>query len=155
MRRKPKTFTIDGIDKKILRMLMEDARTPILEVARHVGISGAAIHQRLRKLEKAKLISGSKLIVNPEALGFTTSAFIGMYFDKEGDAPTIIKLLKRIPEVLECHYTTGHWNVFLKVLCKNNDHLMLLLNKLQDITGVSRTESFISLNQDIDRQVKI
>jgi Lrp/AsnC family transcriptional regulator for asnA, asnC and gidA len=120
-----------------------------------VGISGAAIHQRLRKLEKAKLIAGSKLIVNPEALGFATLAFVGIYFDKEADAPTIIKLLKRVPEVLECHYTTGHWNVFLKVRCKNNDHLMLLLNTLQDITGISRTETFMSLNQEIDRQVKI
>ncbi|WP_223549573.1 Lrp/AsnC ligand binding domain-containing protein [Aestuariivivens sp. NBU2969] len=155
MPRKAKTITIDGIDKKILRLLMEDARTPILEVARQVGISGAAIHQRLRKLEKAKLILGSKLTVNPEALGFGTRAFVGMYFDKAADAPTIIKLLKRVPEVLECHYTTGNWNVFLKVLCKNNDHLMQLLNTIQDITGVARTETFISLNQDIDRQVKI
>ena len=155
MRRKTKSTVIDGIDKKILRMLMDDARTPILEVARQVGISGAAIHQRLRKLEKAKLIAGSKLMVNPEALGYTTLVFIGIYFDKEADAPTIIKLLKRVPEVLECHYTTGHWNVFLKVRCKNNDHLMLLLNTLQDITGVSRTETFMSLNQEIDRQIKI
>ncbi|WP_298239471.1 Lrp/AsnC ligand binding domain-containing protein [uncultured Algibacter sp.] len=155
MKRTNKTITIDGIDKKILRTLMQDARTPILEIARNVGISGAAIHQRLRKLEKSGLISGSKFIVNPEVLGFSTSAFVGVYFDKAGDASTIIKLLKRIPEVLECHYTTGNWNVFLKVLCRNNDHLMQLLNTLQDISGVARTETFISLDQQIDRQIKI
>lgn len=155
MKRKTKSITIDGIDKKILRMLMEDARTPILEIARTVGISGAAIHQRLRKLEKSNLIAGSKLIVNPEALGFSTHAFVGVYFDNAADAPLIIKLLKRIPEVLECHYTTGHWNIFLKVLCRNNDHLMQLLHDLQDINGISRTESFISLNQEIERQIKI
>ena len=155
MKKNLKTITIDGIDKKILRMLMADARTPILEVARNVGISGAAIHQRLRKLEKSKLIAGSQFVVNPEVLGFNTSAFVGVYFDKAGDAPSIIKMLKRIPEVLECHYTTGNWNVFLKVLCRNNDHLMQLLNKLQDTLGVSRTETFISLDQQINRQVKI
>ena len=155
MRRKTKTVTIDGIDKKILRMLMEDARTPILEVARQVGISGAAIHQRLRKLEKANLISGSQLIVNPTILGFTMCAFVGIYFDKEADAPLVIKLLKRVPEVVECHYTTGQWNIFLKVRCKNGEYLVQILNTLQEIRGVSRTESFISLNQDIERQVKI
>ncbi|WP_242156127.1 Lrp/AsnC ligand binding domain-containing protein [Aestuariivivens sediminis] len=155
MRQKTKSITIDGIDKKILRMLMKEARTPILEVARNVGISGAAIHQRLRKLEKAKLISGSQLIVNPEVLGYTTCAFVGVYLDKEGDTHTIIKLLHRIPEVLECHYTSGHWNLFLKVLCINNDHLIQLLNSLQEIGGVFRTESLISLNQEIDRQVKV
>lgn len=155
MKRKAKTITIDGIDKKILRTLMADARTPILEIARNVGISGAAIHQRLRKLEKSGLISGSKFVVEPKVLGFNTMAFVGVYFDKAADAPLIIKLLKRVPEVLECHYTTGNWNVFLKVLCRNNDHLMQLLNTLQGITGVARTETFISLDQQIERQIKI
>jgi len=152
---KKKQTEIDGIDKKILRTLMEDARTPILEIARNVGISGAAIHQRLRKLEKSGLLAGSKFVVNPEVLGFDTMAFVGVYFDKAADAPVIIKLLKRVPEVLECHYTTGNWNVFLKVLCKSNDHLMEVLNSIQDINGVSRTETFISLAQLIQRQVKI
>jgi len=82
-------------------------------------------------------------------------AFVGVYFDKAADAPVIIKLLKRVPEVLECHYTTGNWNVFLKVICKSNDHLMEVLNSIQDINGVSRTETFISLAQLIQRQVKI
>ena len=155
MKRKTKKITIDGIDKKILRMLMDDARTPILEIARSVGISGAAIHQRLRKLEKSNLIAGSKFIINPSILGFTTNAFVGVYFDNAADATIIIKLLKRVPEVLECHYTTGHWNVFLKVLCRDNEHLMQLLNTLQEINGITRTETFISLKQEIDRQVKI
>lgn len=155
MSRKTKMLTIDGIDKKILRMLMEDARTPILEIARHVGISGAAIHQRLRKLEKSKLIAGSKFIINTEVLGLKTRAFVGVYFDNAADTPLIIKLLKRIPEVLECHYTTGNWSVFLKVLCRDNDHLMQVLNTLQDINGIARTETFMSLNQEINRQIKI
>jgi Lrp/AsnC family transcriptional regulator for asnA, asnC and gidA len=147
---------IDGIDKKILRALMEDARTPILEIARQVGISGAAIHQRLRKLEKSKLISGSKFIINPKILGYTTMAFIGVYLDKAISNPDAVKQLQKIPEVIECHYTTGNWSIFIKMLCKDNEHLMHLLNnEIQSITGVSRTETFISLAQQIDRQIKI
>ena len=147
---------IDGIDKKILRALMEDARTPILEIARHVGISGAAIHQRLRKLEKSGLISGSKFVINPKILGYTTMAFIGIYLDKAMSNPEAVKQLKKIPEVLECHYTTGNWSVFIKILCKDNAHLMHLLNKeIQSISGVSRTETCISLDQQIDRQITI
>ncbi|WP_431133600.1 Lrp/AsnC ligand binding domain-containing protein [Psychroserpens mesophilus] len=147
---------IDGIDKKILRALMADARTPILEIARQVGISGAAIHQRLRKLEKSKLISGSKFVINPKVLGYTTMAFIGVFLDKAVSNPEAVKQLQKIPEVLECHYTTGNWSIFLKVLCQDNEHLMHVLNNnIQSITGVSRTETFISLDQQIDRQIKI
>ena len=147
---------IDGIDKKILRALMEDARTPVLEIARQVGISGAAIHQRLRKLEKSGLIAGSKFIINPKVLGYTTMAYVGIYLDKAMSNPEAVKQLKNIPEVLECHYTTGHWSVFIKILAKDNEHLMHLLNKeIQSIKGVSRTETFVSLQQQINRQIKI
>lgn len=147
---------IDGIDKQLLRALMQDARTPILEIARQVGISGAAIHQRLRKLEKSGLIKGSKFIINPKILGYTTMAFVGIYLDKAMNNPDAVKQLKTIPEVIECHYTTGDWSIFIKILCKDNEHLMHLLNKeIQTIKGVSRTETFISLNQQIDRQIKI
>ena len=147
---------IDGIDKTILRALMRDARTPILTIAKEVGISGAAIHQRLRKLELSGIISGSKFVINPKVLGYTTMAFIGIYLDKAMSNPKAVKQLEKIPEVLECHYTTGNWSVFIKILCKDNEHLMHLLNKdIQSIPGVSRTETFISLAQQIDRQIKI
>jgi len=151
-----KSIFIDGIDKKILRALMQDARTPVLEIARQVGISGAAIHQRLRKLEKSGLISGSKFVINPRVLGYTTMAFVGIFLDKAVSNPQAVKQLKNIPEVLECHYTTGNWSILIKVLCKDNEHLMQVLNKnIQAIDGVSRTETFISLEQQIDRQIKI
>jgi Lrp/AsnC family transcriptional regulator for asnA, asnC and gidA len=147
---------IDGIDKKILRYLMQDARQPILEIARNIGISGAAIHQRLRKLEKAGLIAGSKFIINPKVLGYTTMAYIGIFLDKAMSNPTAVKALEKIPEVLECHYTTGNWSILIKVLCRDNEHLMHVLNKnIQQIEGVSRTETFISLDQQIDRQITI
>lgn len=156
MKNTDETVKIDGIDKKILRHLMEDARTPILEIARQIGISGAAIHQRLRKLEKSKLISGSKFVINPRVLGYTTMAYIGIYLDKAMSNPQAVKALEKIPEVLECHYTTGDWSILIKVLCRDNEHLMQLLNrKIQQIEGVSRTETFISLAQQIDRQISI
>ncbi|MBC9797438.1 Lrp/AsnC ligand binding domain-containing protein [Sinomicrobium weinanense] len=147
---------IDGIDKEILRSLMSDARKPILEIARKVGISGAAIHQRLRKLEESGLIAGSKFMLNPKVLGYSTMAFIGIYLDKAMRNPEAVNQLKEIPEVLECHYTTGNWSILIKMLCKDNEHLMYLLNqKVQTIEGVSRTETFISLNQQIDRQIQL
>ena len=149
-------IVIDGIDKKMLRALMQDARTPILEIARQVGISGAAIHQRLRKLEKSGLISGSKFVIDPKVLGYTTMAFIGVYLDKAISNPEAVRQLKKIPEVIECHYTTGNWSIFIKILCQDNEHLMHLLNNdIQTIKGVSRTETFISLDQQIERQIKI
>ncbi|MBV7268909.1 Lrp/AsnC ligand binding domain-containing protein [Winogradskyella luteola] len=151
-----KGIYIDGIDKKILRALMEDARTPILEIARNVGISGAAIHQRLKKLEKSGLLAGSKFIINPKVLGYTTMAFVGVYLDKAVSNPEAVKQLKKIPEVIECHYTTGHWSIFIKILSKDNEHLMHVLNsEIQTIKGVSRTETFISLQEQINRQIKI
>lgn len=147
---------IDGIDKKILRFLMEDARKPVLEIARNIGISGAAIHQRLRKLENSGLIAGSKFIINPKVLGYTTMAYVGVYLDKAMSNPKAVKQLEKIPEVLESHYTTGNWSILIKVLCKDNEHLMHVLNKnIQQIEGVSRTETFISLVQQIDRQITI
>ena len=122
MKLKNEQVVIDGIDKKILRSLISDARTPILEIARNVGISGAAIHQRLRKLEKSGLIAGSKFVINPKVLGYHTMAFIGVFLDKAMSNPKAVKQLEAIPEVIECHYTTGNWSIFLKILCRDNSH---------------------------------
>jgi Lrp/AsnC family transcriptional regulator for asnA, asnC and gidA len=147
---------IDGIDKEILRYLMEDARKPILQIAGNIGISGAAIHQRLRKLETAGVIAGSKFIVNTRVLGYTTMAFVGIYLDKASSNAETVKELRKIPEVLECHYTTGNWSILIKIICRDNEHLMQLLNKkIQPIDGVSRTETFISLEQQIERQIQL
>jgi Lrp/AsnC family transcriptional regulator for asnA, asnC and gidA len=147
---------IDGLDKQILIELTANSRTPILEISRKIGISGAAIHQRIRKLNDSGLIAGHQLKINPKVLGYSTLAFIGVYFDKAERNSEAIKKMKKIPEILECHYTTGNWSVLVKVICKNNEHLMTLLNKeIQSIDGVSRTETFISLEQQIDRQISI
>ncbi len=125
-------------------------------LSKATGISGAAVHQRLKKLEKAAIISGSQIILNPKILGYKTLAFIGIYLDKAIRNPEAVKQLEQIDEVIECHYTTGNWSIFVKLLCKDNEHLMELLNKkIQSVDGVSRTETFISLQQQLNRQLKV
>ena len=153
---KVKELHIDGIDKIILKHLMKNARTPILAIAREIGISGAAVHQRLRKLEASGLIAGSKFVINPKVLGFKTLAFVGIFLDTASKYSAAVKRLKEIPEVIESHYTTGNYAIFIKILCKDNEHLMQLLNQeIQSIKGVARTETFISLDQQIERQIKL
>ena len=153
---KKDSLHMDGIDKVIVRELMSDARTPILEIARKVGVSGAAIHQRLRKLEKTGLLSGHHLHIEPKVLGYKTTAFVGLFLDKADDNDRIIAELNKVPEILECHYTTGNYSLFIKLTCYDNDHLMEVLNKqIQKIKGVSRSETFISLTQNIGRQIEV
>ena len=147
---------LDGIDKKILQMLMENSWRPILEIAKNIGISGAAIHQRLRKLEKQNLIIGSSIKVNTKILGYTTMAFIGIFLDRATNNKTVVNQLKEIKEILECHYTTGDWSVLAKLICKDNEDLMqILTKKIQTIKGVARTETYISLEQQINRQITL
>ncbi|HOD39789.1 MAG TPA: Lrp/AsnC ligand binding domain-containing protein [Candidatus Wallbacteria bacterium] len=149
-------FHLDEIDKKILKLLMNDARTPFLEVARECGISGAAIHQRVNKLEDANLFKGSKFIINEKLLGYTTCAFVGVHFEKGNVYKDVVKKIQAIPEVVECHYTTGNYALFLKIYAKDNHHMMQVLNHtIQEIPGISSTETFISLEQSIDRQISI
>ena len=153
---KDKLIKLDGIDKQILRMLMTNARRPILEIAKNIGISGAAIHQRLRKLEKQNLILGSRIEINHKVLGYTTMAYIGIFLDRATNNLSVVNQLKEIPEILECHYTTGDWSVLTKLLCKDNEDLMeILTKKIQTIKGVSRTETYISLDQQINRQITL
>lgn len=151
-----KKLQIDETDRTILSFLIKNARTPFLEIARACGISGAAIHQRIRKLEDAGIISGSKFTVKPKAVGFDICAFVGILLDKPNVYNNVIKELGRIPEIVECHFTTGTWALLVKIYCVDNNHLMdVLVNKMQNISGVGRTESFISLEQTIDREFSI
>ena len=127
-----------------------------MQLSKLAGISGAAVHQRLKKLENSNLITGSKISLNAKLLGFKTIAFVGVFLDKAMINTEAVKKLDEIPEILECHYTTGNWSIFLKILCRDNEHLMNILNKkIQTIKGVSRTETFISLNQQIDKHISM
>lgn len=147
---------MDSIDCRIINFLRINAKIPIAELAEQIGISGAAIHKRIKKLEEKKIFTGSQVNIDPKKVGFTTLAFVGIYLEKAADVNFAVKKLNTIEEITECHYTTGDWSILIKIYCKDNQHLMKLLNeRIQAIKGVSRTETFISLDQQISRQIRI
>ena len=147
---------IDRIDQIILRCLIKNARMPYLEIARECGVSGAAIHQRIKKLEDKGIITGSRLLVRPEALDLNICAFVAVSLTQASDYKDVIDELEKIPEVVECHFVTGEFSLLVKLYCVNNDHLMkLILKTIQGIHNVSKTVTYISLDQAIDRQVFI
>ncbi len=147
---------LDSIDQKILSYLIKNARMPFLEIARECGISGAAIHQRVKKMEDSGIIDGSRLIVKPKALGYDVCAFVGVSLVQTSYYTEAVEVIKRIPEVVECHFVTGNYAVMLKVFCRDNDHLLdVLVNTVQKIPGVARTETLISLDQAFERQVYV
>ena len=147
---------IDELDEKILRLITQNARIPFLEVARECGVSGAAIHQRVQRLQNIGVISGSQFNVNPEKLGYNTCAYMGIYLEKAKYHSEVAGELRKIPEIVECHYTTGQYAIFIKIQTKNNKHLQRIIDEgLQEIAGISRTETFIALETDFKRQVPI
>lgn len=147
-------YQIDKTDQKILAFLVKNARMPFLEIARECGVSGAAIHQRVKKLENLGVITGSRLLVKPQALGLNVCAFVGVSLSQANHYPTVIDALKQIPEVVECHFVTGEHALMVKIFCYNHDHLMeILINTIQNIPYVVQTKTFISLDQAIERQV--
>ena len=146
---------LDKLDKQILRMIAEDARVPFLEVARACNVSGAAIHQRIQKLNSLGIIKGSKFIIDPEKIGYETCAFIGLNLRNPENFDSVVKRLKDIPEVVECHYTTGDFDLFIKIYALNNHHLLNIIHdKLQPL-GLSRSETIISFNSAISRQLSV
>lgn len=147
--------SLDRLDKKILSLIAEDARIPFLEVARACNVSGAAIHQRIQKLTNLGVLKGSEFIIDPERIGYETCAFIGLNLKNPEKFDDVVEALRQIPEVVECHYTTGEYDLFLKMYAYNNHHLMEIIHdKLQPL-GLSRSESSISYNDVIDRTLPI
>lgn len=146
---------LDALDKKILRLIAQDARIPFLEVARECNVSGAAIHQRIQKLNAQGVLKGSQFIIAPEALGYETCAYIGLYLQDPSKFDKVVEELRRIPEVVECHYTTGSFDMFIKIYAQNNHHLLTIIHdKLQPL-GLSRSETIVSFNAVINRQLPI
>ncbi len=147
---------IDGLDEKILKLITKNARIPFLEVARECGVSGAAIHQRVQRLLNIGVVSGSEFVLNPSRLGYNTTAYMGIYLEKANSHRRVVEELKKIPEIVECHYTTGQYAIFIKVMTKTNKHLKQLIDdKLQMIDGIARTETYISLEMEFKRQVEL
>ncbi len=147
-------YHIDQIDQKILSFLVKNARMPFLEIARECGVSGAAIHQRVKRLEANGVITGSRLLVKPQALGLNVCAYVSVSLSVSNKYPEVIEAFKKISEIVECHFVTGKYALLLKIYCFNHDHLMeILVNTIQKIPYVQSTETQISLDQAIERQV--
>ena len=148
-------YKLDELDKKILALILNDARVPFLEVARAAGVSGAAIHQRIQKLTSLGILRGSQYNVNAEKIGYESCAYIGLYLKDPERFDEVVAALKEIPEVVECHYTTGSFDIFIKVYAFNNSHLLNVIHdKLQPL-GLSRSETIISFHEAFSRPVSI
>ena len=146
---------LDKLDKQILKLIADDARIPFLEVARACNVSGAAIHQRIQKLSNWGILKGSQFVIDPEKIGYETCAYIGLNLKNPEKFDTVVEELKNIPEVVECHYTTGDFDLFIKIYAVNNHHLLNIIHdKLQPL-GLSRSETIISFNSAINRQLSI
>ena len=124
-------YHLDKIDKDIIYMLMDNAKTSLALISKNVGISTTAVHQRIKKLENAEVIENSISFLNPRKIGFKVVSFLGVFLEQPSHYNDAIKALKEINEVVEAHYTTGNYTIFLKLLCRDNDHLMEILNKIQ------------------------
>ncbi len=146
---------LDLLDERILCMIAENARIPFLEVARACNVSGAAIHQRVQKLMHLGILKGSEFIIDPEKIGYETCAYVGLFLKDPGQFDEVVSALRNIPEVVECHFTTGKYDLFIKMYARNNHHLMNIIHdKLQPL-GLSRSETIISFSETIKRQIPI
>lgn len=150
------SVTLDDLDLQILDILIKDARTPYLEIARICHVSGGTIHVRMKKMEDLGIIKGTKILLDMSKLGYDVCCFIGVYLDKTSSFQDAVNEMAKIKEIVELHYTTGAYTLFVKVICKNISHLQeLLLSSINLIPGVQRTDTFISLSQPVDRNVRL
>jgi Lrp/AsnC family transcriptional regulator for asnA, asnC and gidA len=147
---------LDDIDLKILDIITKNARLPFKDVAAECGISRAAVHQRVNRMIEMKVIVGSGYHIDPKMVDFHTCTYIGIFLEKGGIYEDVAVSLERIPEVVECHYTTGQYAIFAKVYARTNEDLKKILNdNIQKIPGVSSTETFISLEETFKREIPI
>ncbi len=146
---------IDQLDKQILSILMRNAKKAYTDIAKQLYVSGGTIHVRMKKLEDAGIVTGYNLSVDHSKLGFDVTAFLGIYLDKSSLYDNVSEELKKIPEVTSAHYTTGLYNIFAKVICRDTNHLRDILHRIQEVNGIQRTETFISLEEGIERPIAI
>ena len=146
---------LDKLDKQILKLIADDARIPFLEVARACNVSGAAIHQRIQKLTNMGILKGSQFIIDPEKIGYETCAYIGLNLKNPESFDKVVAKLMEIPEVVECHYTTGNYDLFIKIYALNNHHLLNIIHDELQPLGLARSESIISFHAAIDRQLSM
>jgi Lrp/AsnC family transcriptional regulator, regulator for asnA, asnC and gidA len=147
---------IDSTDLRILSLLIENAALPYTEIGKRVFVSGGTVHVRMKKLEQMGIVKGSQLVIDPAKLGWDISAFLGIYLDKSSLYEQVATELERIPEVVNIHYTTGIYSIFIKIVCRDTGHLREILHdKIQKVNGIQRTETFISLEERINRSIPL
>ena len=147
---------LDELDLQILDLLIKDCRTPYLEIARICHVSGGTIHVRMKKMEDMGIIKGSRIVLNLPKLGYDVCCFVGIYVDKTSSFNSVFDQMSNIKEVMELHLTTGNYSMFAKIVCTNISDLQdVLLNKINNIDGISRTDTFVSLSQPIDRNISL
>ena len=152
--KKDKNYGIDKTDLKILEILIQDAKKPFTEVAKKVFVSQGTVHVRMNKLQDAGIVEKTTLKINYAKLGFDITAFIGIYLEKSALYEQVLAKLKQIPEVTNIHYTTGNYSMFVKIHCRDTNHLKEVLHdKMQQVEGIERTETMISLEESLDRSV--
>ena len=147
---------IDDLDYKILHILMQDAKIPYTDIAKKLFVSSGTVHVRMKKLESVGIVTGSQIHVDHAKLGYDITAFLGIYLEKSMMYQKVVEDLKAIPEIVSAHYTTGVYSIFAKVICRDTEHLRKVLSgNIQGIQGIQRTETFISLQENINRPLLI
>ncbi|EPR66959.1 Lrp/AsnC ligand binding domain-containing protein [Cyclobacterium qasimii] len=150
-----KILDIDNVDLKIISLLNKDAKTPYTEIAKKVFVSSGTVHVRMRKLEDLGVVKSATLNIDFSKLGYDISAFLGIYLEKSSLYDTVIEKLKDISEVINAYYTTGNYSIFAKIICKDTNHLREVLNKIQLVEGIDRTETLIVLEESINRPIHL
>jgi Lrp/AsnC family transcriptional regulator, regulator for asnA, asnC and gidA len=147
---------IDNTDLRILSLLMEDSTMPYTEIAKKVNVSGGTVHVRMKKMEEMGIVKGSSLVIDYSKLNFDITAFLGIYLEKSTFYYQAAKELADIPEVVSVHYTTGNYSMFIKIICRDTNHLRQVLHdKIQKVSGIERTETIISLEETVNRSIKL
>ena len=147
---------IDDVDKQILSILMKNANIPYTDIAKMIHVSGGTVHVRMKKLELMGIVTGANLTIDYTKLGYDISAFLGIYLHQSSQYDVVAEELKKIPEVVAAHYTTGIYSIFAKIICRDTAHLKEVLHdKIQKIAAIQRTETFISLQESINRPIDI
>ncbi|TAE27559.1 MAG: winged helix-turn-helix transcriptional regulator [Cytophagales bacterium] len=151
-----KNLEIDNTDLKILSLLMQDANMPYTEIGKKIFVSGGTVHVRMKKMEQMGIVRGSQLVIDYTKLGWDISAFLGIYLDKSSLYAEVADQLRQIPEVVNIHYTTGIYSIFARIVCRDTNHLREVLHdKIQKVQGIQRTETFISLEESVNRPIPL
>ncbi len=151
-----KKTDLDPLDYKILKILVEDANLPYTEIGQRLDVSGGTVHVRMKKMESMGIVKGAQLLIDYSKIGWDITAFLGIYLDKSSLYEDVAKQLEAIPEVVNIHYTTGIYSIFAKIICRDTQHLREVLHdKIQRVSGIQRTETFISLEESLIRNTPL